>query len=388
MEKILDKEIIEINKLKERKMKKNLIRKGALGLAMALTLSVTPAPKNMVENVTTVEAAKKDKKKPKITLKGQKTLTVEEGEKVTIPKTTYSDNKTKKKKLKVGVTVKRGKKNYKTIATKIKKATLKSKPVAVEFPEDGTYKITTTVTDLAKNKATAVRTVVVNEKDIVIDDQQIDVKEDPITEEPTRKVVKPETPTTTEEPKKEEPAVEDNKRNPIDYSKYNIQTIEIDGNTYRYVRNDDFKYDAKTATEESSKITLNVQNDYDVYMMDINNNEIDNCNYFRYFGKITAYDEKGNDISDQIVITDIEYKYLKNVKAGYGYIYVKDSNGNELVKEFELDVYDFDDSYTDDYFGKDYNVINSDPKVYARKRGADLSYDEKVNEKKLVMKLL
>ena len=377
----------KINYPTNRKMKKNLIRKGALGLAMALTLSVTPAPKNMVENVTTVEAAKKDKKKPKITLKGQKTLSAEEGEQVTIPATTYSDNKTKKKKLKVGVTVKKGKKNYKALASKIQKATLKSKPVNVTFNEEGTYKITTTVTDLAKNKATATRTVTITPEQI--EEQEVITKQDPeVTTESTRKVVTPETPTTTEEPKKEEPVVEDNKRNPIDYSKYNIQTIEIDGNTYRYVRNDDFKYDAKTATEESSKITLNIQNDYDVYMMDIDNNEIDNCNYFRYFGKITAYDEKGNDISDQIVITDIEYKYLKNVKAGYGYIYVKDSNGNELVKEFELDVYDFDDSYTDDYFGKDYNVINSDPKVYARKRGADLSYDEKVNEKKLVMKLL
>ena len=133
----------KINYPKNRKMKKNLIRKGALGLAMALTLSVTPAPKNMVENVTTVEAAKKDKKKPKITLKGQKTLTVEEGEKVTIPKTTYSDNKTKKKKLKIGVTVKKGKSlKLKTSVIKASKKLKLKKHRKIAF-ESGNTKIAT-----------------------------------------------------------------------------------------------------------------------------------------------------------------------------------------------------------------------------------------------------
>ena len=138
-----------------------------------------------------VEAAGKDKKKPKITLKGSSTLSANVGEKVTIPKTTYSDNKTKKKKLKVGVTVKKGNKNYKDIANKIKNATLKSKETTVSFDEEGTYKIAYTITDEAKNKKTATRTVVIKEK------------ENQTTEAPTTEVV-----ATTEVPTTEAPTTE------------------------------------------------------------------------------------------------------------------------------------------------------------------------------------
>ena len=161
MEKVLEKEIIEINEPKERKMKKSLVKKGAMALALALTLSGPVYKTNETNNVAVVEAASKDKKKPKVTLKGKKKLSAEKGKNVTIPQTTYSDNKTKKKKLKVAVTVKKGKKNYSDIAKKIKKATLNGKTVKVKFPETGTYKIATTITDEAKNKATATRTVTV-----------------------------------------------------------------------------------------------------------------------------------------------------------------------------------------------------------------------------------
>ena len=147
-------------------MFKQKCKKIATFLVLGLVLSLT-APSSIPTESIKVEAAKKDKKKPKIKFIGSNKLTAKQGEKITIPKTTYSDNKTKKKKLKVAVTVKNGKKQYKSIASKIKKATINNKSVAVTFNAEGTYKITYTVTDAAKNKATKTRTVTVTSKDFV-----------------------------------------------------------------------------------------------------------------------------------------------------------------------------------------------------------------------------
>ena len=168
--------------------KEKVFKKILIGIAFGLAVSIV-TPVSIPGEQIRVEAAKKDKKKPKIKLTGAKELTATVGEQVTIPATTYSDNKTKKKKLKVGVTVKKGNKNYKALASKIRKATLKSKPVSVTFGEEGTYKITTTVTDLSKNKATAVRTVTITPKQI---EEQVTTKQDPVVT------------TTTEEQKHEE----------------------------------------------------------------------------------------------------------------------------------------------------------------------------------------
>lgn len=213
------------------KMKKAMVVT-ALGLSLAMGTASVP----VLNNVATVEAtSKKDRKKPKIKFSGKKQLQGIEGEKVTIPKTTYSDNQTKKKKLKVAVTVKRGNNNYKSIANKIKTATVKNKPVDVVFEKEGKYKITTTVTDLSKNKATAVRYVTVNDKE-EITTEEIVTKVDPepivtpTPEEPARTVTT-ETP-VTEEPKKEEPKQEN--QNLSDYASY--ETVEINGNKYNIVK--------------------------------------------------------------------------------------------------------------------------------------------------------
>lgn len=213
------------------KMKKAMVVT-ALGLSLAMGTTSVP----VLNNVATVEAtSKKDRKKPKIKFSGKKQLQGIEGEKVTIPKTTYSDNQTKKKKLKVAVTVKRGNNNYKSIANKIKTATVKNKPVDVVFEKEGKYKITTTVTDLSKNKATAVRYVTVNDKE-EITTEEIVTKVDPepivtpTPEEPARTVTT-ETP-VTEEPKKEEPKQEN--QNLSDYASY--ETVEINGNKYNIVK--------------------------------------------------------------------------------------------------------------------------------------------------------
>lgn len=144
--------------------KENMVKK-ILIIMMIVIFSVMVSSGSVLIESTKVEAAKKDKKKPTVKIKGNKNISADVGKKVIIPKIIYSDNKTKKSKLKVGVTVKKGNKNYKTIANKIKKATVKNKSTSVIFEEEGTYKITYTITDLAKNKSIAVRYVMVSKDD-------------------------------------------------------------------------------------------------------------------------------------------------------------------------------------------------------------------------------
>ena len=108
--------------MKSTKLKKGLV---AAMLALSITgMTVSNMP-NIVTNGTavTVEAAskKKDKKKPKITFKGKTKLTAYKNKSVKIPKTTAKDNKDGNVTKKIKVTVKKGKKNYKSIANKIKK---------------------------------------------------------------------------------------------------------------------------------------------------------------------------------------------------------------------------------------------------------------------------
>lgn len=285
---------------------------------------------------TKVEAAK-DRKKPKIKFKGSKNISAEVGEKVTIPKTTYSDNITKKKKLKVGVTVKKGKKNYKTIANKIKKATVNNKTVVVEFPEDGTYKITYSVADAAKNVATKTRTVVVNQKEIITEEEII-TKEDPITEEPVRKVVTTEepttteAPTTTEQPKTEEPKKEEK----IDLSEYaDYETVEINNNDYNIVTK--LKKEPGEVKTDDGFVYLNysnvpVENAYSIFPVRVgvgNDSEYLYEDYFPLYlvGKIKAgfiMDDDAKtfiDWSDNVLLDYLVNDYI--IK-----IYVVDNDGN------------------------------------------------------------
>ena len=283
----------------------------ALGLSLAMGTTSVP----VLNNVATVEAAsKKDRKKPKIKFSGKKQLEVTEGEKITIPKTTYSDNQTKKKKLKVGVTVKKGNKNYKSIANKIKTATVKNKPVDVVFEEEGKYKITTTVTDLSKNKATAVRYVTVNDKE-EITTEEIVTKVDPepivtpTPEEPARTVTT-ETP-VTEEPKKEEP----NGKKTLNYdlSKYgNIKKVIINGIEYKVIENKqitDYEFD-NDAEYEVSGISKDTYSEYNAIIG--SNSSLVNEKYLPlyFLGKISA--KKGDyDYSQNVFVTiyDVDTKY-------------------------------------------------------------------------------
>lgn len=354
---------MEIRYLKERKLKKSLVKKGLVAGTLGMSLIMGGSVAMPVEP-TRVEAAK-DRKKPKIKFKGAKTLTAEEGEQVTIPATTYSDNKTKKKKLKVGVTVKKGKKNYKALASKIKKATLKSKPVSVTFDEEGTYKITTTVTDLAKNKATATRTVTITPEQI--EEQEVIIKQDPeVTTEQTRKTVTTEQP-VTEEPKKEnENFIDISNKEYVDY-KYPFATS---ANPSPYDLSSD---------NEAYDVTITFENDYECLCVDRNSESTKNGEFIKYLGKITAIDSNGNDVSDTIVIGGLEYfqRYLSNAVGLQLPIFAKDSSGKNVCRSIQIRFIDKEDLSEYQY------LISKDPKVYGRKSSEYSLNDKKDNNKKL-----
>ena len=133
------------------------IRKCALALALAVAVSTgfTAVP-GKFNNMATVEAAKKkDKKKPVIKFAGSSKIETEVNKSVKIPKTTAKDNKDGNVTKKIAVKVTKGKKQFKTIAKKIKSNK------AVKFTSTGSYVITYTVKDKAGNKATKKRYVTV-----------------------------------------------------------------------------------------------------------------------------------------------------------------------------------------------------------------------------------
>ena len=406
-----------VNYPKKRNFKKTMVAT-ALGLSLALGTTSVPAFNNMA----TVEAAKRDKKKPKIKLFGQKKLEVTEGEKVTIPKTTYSDNQTKKKKLKVAVTVKKENKNYKSIANKIKSATVKNKPVTVTFDEEGTYKITTTVTDLSKNKATAVRTVTVNNKQEVIEAEKIVIKQDPIvTTEQTRKTVTTEQP-VTEEPKKEEKSTEQQtkeepkkeqddkteektteeskkeektteqqtsetskeeeqveeptKPNVFDKISY-VKQVKVGDNTLNMTNSVAYMYDFKYNPELNYKIGF--ENNCSGLAFKYDENLKTNANVLKYLGKPIAYDENGNDISDRILIyeTFSKSKYITN---GFEMkLIVTDGNKGYISKTISVGIFDVNEDFTENVL-ENFVKINENPVIYIYPEEPVLS-----NSKKLVL---
>ena len=374
-----------------RKMKINQkkIVAGVLALSFVLSLIGPVYQTNGDYSVAVVEAAKKDKKKPKITLIGKKKLTTEVGKNVTIPKTTYSDNVTKKKKLKVGVTVIKGKKDYKDIAKKIKKATLSGKTVKVKFSEEGTYKIAYTVTDEAKNKATATRTVNVkaNKEQIVttetpteniVTEQPTSVAEIPtnqiipteeVTEIPNNVVDLPvEVPT---EPIDEEPTTEEDIKNEI--TDFEIKNVEVDGKNYKVIDDIDFGNTLTDTSTEPGVLDIIVENDYDYLRFNINTDLLINNNYLKYLGNISAVDSEGNDISDNIIIYSPNLKPNTNKKIYCTNIYVNDDKGNSLIIPVYLYVENFD-NYINDYIfestmdSQDYFKINENPLIYAHSR--------------------
>ena len=347
------------------------IRKCALALAFAVAVSTGfSAVPGKFNNMATVEATrKKDKKKPVIKLSGKSNIRVTQNESVKIPKATAKDNVDGNITKKIKVSVKSGKKSYASIAKKIRKNK------AVKFTKTGKYTITYTVSDKTKNKATKKRTVTVVAK-------QEDKK---ITENKTTAERTTESRTTTEQvttaaitteiPTTEAPVTTENVIDPsLEYSKYNIDRVNVNGNYYNVTKDTRLSYALTYANTESDKITINIEHDYDNFVSKLTSGITDGSKYLGYLGKITATDEDGNDISNNIVIAELSLCdgiHSTNVIG----VYVEDNKGNNLLKNLYLN-FDFTDSndfvfsnvITNDIKKEEFIKIDQNPIVYARLR--------------------
>ena len=347
------------------------IRKCALALALAVAVSTgfTAVP-GKFNNMATVEAArKKDKKKPVIKLSGKSNIRVTQNESVKIPKATAKDNVDGNITRKIKVSVKSGKKSYASIAKKIRKNK------AVKFTKTGKYTITYTVSDKAKNKATKKRTVTVVAKQEGKKTTENKTTAEQTTESRTTTEQVTTAAITTEIPTTEAPVTTESVIDPsVTYSKYNISRVNVNGNYYNVTRDPRLSYAITYANTESDKITINVEHDYDNIVSKSTSRIAENSKYLGYLGKITATDEDGNDISNNIVIAELILDGgIDNTDVIN--IYVEDGKGNNLQKELYLnfDFTDSDDLVFSNVITHDLNkdqcvLINQKPIVYARLR--------------------
>lgn len=347
------------------------IRKCALALAFAVAVSTGfSAVPGKFNNMATVEAArKKDKKKPVIKLSGKSNIRVTQNESVKIPKATAKDNVDGNITKKIKVSVKSGKKSYASIAKKIRKNK------AVKFTKTGKYTITYTVSDKAKNKATKKRTVTVVAKQENKKTTENKTTAEQTTESRTTTEQVTTAATTTEIPTTEAPVTTENVIDPsLEYSKYDIDRVNVNGNYYNVTYDPRLSYALTYANTESDKITINIEHDYDNFVSKSTSGIAENSKYLGYLGKITATDEDGNDISNNIVIAELSL-YGGISSANEIGIYVEDNKGNNLLKKLYLN-FDFTDSNDIDFFNaitndakkEEFIKIDQNPIVYARLR--------------------
>ena len=343
-------------------------RKYALALAFAVAVSTGfSAVPGKFNNMATVEAArKKDKKKPVIKLSGKSNIRVTQNESVKIPKATAKDNVDGNITKKIKVSVKSGKKSYSALAKKIQKNK------AVKFTKTGKYTITYTVSDKAKNKAKKKRTVTVVAKQEDKKTMENKTTVEQTTEDKTTTEQVTTAATTTEIPATEAPTTENVIDPSLEYSKYNIDRVNVNGNYYNVTYDPRLSYALTYANTESDKITINVEHDYDNFVSKSTSGIAENSKYLGYLGKITATDENGNDISNNIVIAELAlYSGISSTNAID--IYVEDKKGNNLVKKMYLN-FDFTNSndfvfsngITKDLSKDQCILIDQNPVVYAR----------------------
>ena len=347
------------------------IRKCALALALAIAVSTGfSAVPGKFNNMATVEAArKKDKKKPVIKLSGKSNIRVTQNESVKIPKATAKDNVDGNITKKIKVSVKSGKKSYASIAKKIRKNK------AVKFTKTGKYTITYTVSDKAKNKATKKRTVTVVAKQEGKKTTENKTTAERTTESRTTTEQVTTAAITTEILTTEAPVITENVIDPsLEYSKYDIDRVNVNGNYYNVTYDPRLSYALTYANKESDKITINVEHDYDNFVSKSTSGIAENSKYLGYLGKITATDEDGNDISNNIVIAELAlYDGISSTNAID--IYIEDKKGNNLVKKMYLN-FDFTNSndfvfsncITNDIKKEEFIMIDQNPIVYARLR--------------------
>ena len=306
-----------INEPTKRDFKAKTLRKGMAAAMLGLTLATgfTGVP-NTNNNMATVEAAKKkDKKKPVIKFAGSSKIETEVNKSVKIPKTTAKDNKDGNVTKKIAVKVTKGKKQFKTIAKKIKSNK------AVKFTSTGNYVITYTVKDKAGNKATKKRYVTVK-----------DAQKEQTTRRPAPTRVVPattEAPTTTETPTTEAPTTEapttEASVKMPDMSKYgSISEIEVNGNKYKFIDDINNQLTKDTKNEDVIKYSVIYEN-WSLSWLEFDpekSNYFDKQKYLKFLGKITIIDEFKKDVSDNVYFTETKNDLQYNIS-----IYFVDSKG-------------------------------------------------------------
>ena len=325
-------------------------------LVLGMTVSNVP---NIVTNGTavTVEAAskKKDKKKPKITFKGKTKLTAYKNKSVKIPKTTAKDNKDGNVTKKIKVTVKKGKKNYSSIAKKIKNNK------SVKFTSTGKYVITYTVTDKAGNKATKKRYVTVkNQPKKASTEATTEEKTETQTTEATTEKTTTEQPTTekpTESTTQEQPTPE----TPTEEEIPTITASSLLSDKYTISTDADFHEAVIEVPTSSDNITISIENNRNL-IFDPRDNLTEKSSFLDYFGKITATDAEGNDISANIIIDEYNLVGKTYGQDAVIYIYVNDGKGNEVIKKKIIDLQLLNTNST--YPG--YELISEEPMVFAK----------------------
>ena len=324
-----------INEPTKRNFKAKTLRKGMAAAMLGLTLATgfTGVP-NTNNNMATVEAAKKkDKKKPVIKFAGSSKIETEVNKSVKIPKTTAKDNKDGNVTKKIAVKVTKGKKQFKTIAKKIKSNK------AVKFTSTGNYVITYTVKDKAGNKATKKRYVTVKE-----------AQKEQTTRRPAPARVVPattEAPKTTETPTTEAPTTEapttteGNVKKSIpakDLSKYgDIEKVTINGITYNVAK----KMNEETpliSSDEYSKAkftsdNFDVENIFSIGFAVGTNSKYNNDNmfYLSFLGNFKIMID-GIDLSNNIIFHPLSESNPETVE-----ILTINSN-DELIRAMNIQI--------------------------------------------------
>lgn len=115
-----------------------------------------------------------------------------------------------------------------------------------------------------------------------------------------------------------------------------------------------------------------IENDYSDLMFDTSSGLLDDSQYLKYLGKITATDEKGNDLTDNILISEYGIDYAKNGLLIIVSIFVEDEKGNTLKKEVCMNLATIDlneESITlEEQLPEGYEILSREPVVFGYPR--------------------
>ena len=120
-----------------------------------------------------------------------------------------------------------------------------------------------------------------------------------------------------------------------------------------------------------SKINLNIENDTFEFYMYSGSSIFKNTEYLKYLGKVEAFDEYGNDISNNILFY-ISHDALFNpntlTSEGSIYIYVEDLYGNAVYKRIWVTLLDKASSVElEDFKNSNAKLVDKKNNVYAVK---------------------